>query len=98
MKENDILYDLIKELKEGQKEIKEDIGAIKDTLHENTLSLKEHIRRTEILESIADNHKCRISKLETPSKIKEFLYGKTMKWAALISTILGIVIAVKSIM
>lgn len=58
MNDQDLLnriLDKIKELNSEVGDVKDTIGEIKVTMVENTASLKEHMRRTEILEKQVDS-------------------------------------------
>ena len=85
---DDILYDILKELKQEHKELREDISEIKSTLSQNTASLVEHMKRTATLEDMWRQHQERLIRLEEPKKVMSFLYNK---WTKLIAIVTGIV-------
>lgn len=88
-----IVYDLVKEVREEQREIRNDINDIKHTLAVNTNSLQEHMRRTEVLEGLYYNHQSRISELEEPKKIREAILKRYIKVAGVITATLTVLAA-----
>lgn len=79
-REQQMIFDLLKEMREDikgvsndQKNIREEIFEIKQTNLENHLNWVEHKRNTEALEKIVDQQGIRIEKLEEPVKVKQAL-------------------------
>lgn len=67
---DNIIQELLKEVRDEQKDIREDIGAIKQTLHINTLSLQEHIQGVNTLKELHKQNAVRIENLEKDKEIK----------------------------
>jgi hypothetical protein len=79
--------------------------SIQKDVSANTNDLSEHIRRTDLLEEqtniLRNSTDCkiqtlndRIVALEWPSKVKEFIFNKYVKWAGAISVAVGIIYSV----
>ena len=82
-KYQDIILDILKEVKEDQKSLSQSVVSIDKTLERNTASLEEHMRRTDALEMLHRDNEKRSQNLEAPHKaakpMKEILIslGKT---------------------
>lgn len=88
-----IAYDLIKEVREEQKDIREDISSIKTILHVNTLSLQEHIEGVKTLKELHKQNAGRIEVLEEEKKIKEAVRKKFWALVAGSTAILSLIAA-----
>jgi cob(I)alamin adenosyltransferase len=111
MNDGSIIYDLLQEVRAEQRKQSEELAkqsvwlvSIQKDVSRNTDDLSEHIRRTEILEEnlqIQQNKietvEDRVEKLEWPSKVKEFVFNKYIKWAGAISVTVGIVFTILKI-
>jgi chromosome segregation ATPase len=94
---NDILYDILKELKQEHKELREDVSEIKDILSNNTASLVEHMKRTATLEEMWRQHQERLIRLEEPKKVMSFLYNKWTTLVAIITGIIALLVSIKDL-
>lgn len=103
-----MIYDLVKEIKDDQKEItvklqeqSECLIRMENDVRRNADDLKEHMRRTELLEKLHEKNATKISEVEKkveeiqePTKIKKLLISKVLKTAGLITAVSGAVLAV----
>ena len=94
---HDILYDILKELKQEHKELREDISEIKSILAENTSQLTVHMKRSDNLEKLWKHVEARVIKLEEPKKVMSFLYNKWIKLIAIVTGIVALVAALKDL-
>jgi predicted ribonuclease toxin of YeeF-YezG toxin-antitoxin module len=94
MNDKEIIYDLVKEVREEQKDIRADISHIKQVLTLNTSSLQEHMRRTDVLEKLYYSQTERIDSLEEPRKLRELLFKRYVKVAAFLTTTLTLAAAI----
>lgn len=94
MLDKEIIYDLVKEVREEQKDIRSDISDIKQVLTLNTASLQEHMRRTDVLEKMYFSQGERIDSLEEPKKLRELLLKRYVKIAAFLTATLTLAAAV----
>lgn len=94
MNEKQIIYDLVKEVREEQKDIRSDISDIKQVLTVNTSSLQEHMRRTDVLEKLYYSQTERIDSLEEPKKLRELLLKRYVKVAAFLTATLTLAAAI----
>ena len=110
--DNKDIYNLLKEVREDQVEHGKQLvrtnvclEKMEVNVQENTTNLKEHMRRTAILEekqgqaeTIIKDHSQRIEVLEEPVKVKKYLQKKYLTWAGIISAGLGIIALVAKIL
>ncbi len=96
--DSQIVYDLLKEIRQEQKEQRieqkeqnKQLVKLSAIIEKNTDDIKDHIKRTEILESIYQKHEEKIIKLEEPQKFKKWLFNKWSKY-------LGILVALSALM
>lgn len=97
----DMLYDMVKDLRDDHKESKEEIALIKAnlmtmsfTLQKNTDSLDEHIEGVNTLRMLHEQNAERIERLEEPKKVKELIVKKVMWYSALITSVAGATAAI----
>lgn len=96
-----IIYDLLKEIREEQKEHSKQLVNQSETMikmnlfiSKNTEDLATHMKRTKLLEDLYNKHDQRIIKLEEPSKVKEWLWNKWSRYFVIITVICTVVVAV----
>jgi hypothetical protein len=94
MDNKEIIYDLVKEVREEQKLMKEDVSEIKQVLTLNTFSLQEHMRRTDVLEKLYYSQSNRLDTLEEPQKIRRVIAKKYVKVAGILATTLSLLAAI----
>jgi len=95
--QNDLMIEILKELRDDMKDVKEDIGEIKVQDAEQNAQLREHIRRSEAaelrLDKLEDVIIPEIVKKLTP---KPLLTKINITWGVVtLSTIVGIIAKVK---
>ena len=103
--DNQIMYDLLREVREDQKKHGEELAKqsvwliyIQKDVQINTDDLSEHIKRTQlnedqikILKDMSENINKRVEVLEEPNKVKDFLYKRSTKYFAIITSIVTVV-------
>lgn len=92
--QHDILYDLIQEVREDQREANKTLSDIQVTMQRNTTSLEKHIEGVNTLKSLHFQNEQRIAKLEEPNKVIVFLRKKILFYATFIAGAAGAVAAV----
>lgn len=97
MNEKQIIYDLVKEVREEQKDIKNDISDIKQVLSVNTASLQEHMKRSDTLEKLYMSQQVRIDALEEPSRLRSALLKRFIKISGILTAIAGLIAAIMKI-
>lgn len=77
--------------------MKSDIDTIKSETIRNTLSLDEHMRRTDQNELLVQLQEERIKKLELQDKIMSGMWKLSLAAAGLVGTVLGIIVAIRQL-
>jgi len=122
---NEQIFDLLKEVREDQKELRnslsehhatsvgnsKELGYFKENLNKNNLLLERltktvelHEMRSTSLEKIVNGsksnigHSDRISALEVPVKAKDYWLKSSVKWSALIASIIGILATIAKVL
>jgi len=95
--QQDIIYDLVQEVREDQKETNKVLYSIHTTMERNTSSLEQHMLRTATLEKMWEEHKNRLEVLEEPTKVKKFLQSKIVFYSSIITGIAGVIAAIMKI-
>lgn len=88
-----ITYELIKEVREEQREMREDISSIKTTLQINTASLQDHIEGVKTLKELHRQNAMRIEKLEEEGKVNEAVKKKFVTYVGMLTTVLSLAAA-----
>jgi hypothetical protein len=105
MKKEDIIYDLVTDIKNDQNSIKEDIVDIKSNIHNHSVSLDRynellnvHIEGVRTLKQLHLDNVGRINVLEQPLVIEKAIQdhhkkiiGKAIRYSGLILTIISII-------
>lgn len=93
----DKIADDLTEIKASQKEIEKNQTEIKVVqarmevhVEKNTEDLAEHMRRTEVLESLHKDNQIRIEKLEAPKKAWKMVGGWVLRVGSLSAAIAGV--------
>ena len=102
MNKEDIIYDLVKGMKEDQVNIKEDIVDIKSNIRIHAISLDRynellniHIAGVDTLKQLHIDNEQRIAMLEEPVKVNKAIVKKAVKVAGFILTVLSILYYIK---
>lgn len=99
-----IIFDLLKEVREEQKEQSKELASqskclikMEASIERNTDDLKNHIKRTEQNEQMIELNIKRIEKLEEPERIKNWIKNKYLFIGSFIATLLSITALISKI-
>lgn len=95
MSDNNLIVGILQDVRADQKEMRKEIHTIDQTLLRNTLSLEEHMRRTDELEKLNSNILSRVDDLEDIFRFFKNFCTKALKIAAGITTV---VVAITGVM
>jgi len=105
MDKQDIIYDLVKGMKDDQDEMKDDIMDIKSNVRIHAISLDRynnlldiHIAGVDTLKKLHLDNAKRIELLEEPYKINKMIYKKTLKVLAFLTAIGGLIAVIQKMM
>lgn len=104
MSKEDIIYDMVKDLKENQENIKDDVSDIKNNLQIHVISLERynellnvHISGVNTLKKLHLDNAKRIEMLEEPVRIKKIIYSRSIKIIAFLTAVIGLILAIKNL-
>ena len=93
MSDNKIMLDLLKEVRDEQKEQGKSLVQMQTDTARNADSLEEHMRRTDALELLHKDNEERIEALEVPGQTR----AQIIKWVKIVGIIAGTIVAVTKI-
>lgn len=94
MNKDEVIYDLVKEVREEQRDMRADMAEINHTLRINTLSLQDHIEGVRTLKALHLQNAGRLDSLEAEKKFRQEFRIKVLKIVAAATTIIGLITAV----
>lgn len=87
---SEIIIELLKEVREEQKDQSKSLTKLEVDVARNADDLKDHMRRTDILEGLHLSNQTRIETLEEPTKVRKYIIKRVL----IIGSIAGAIVAI----